>query len=121
MPKLNKKFIFEAKYDLKDGLPNLSSGTTSNPHHFHADFTTEGRDGDVMGTPKPFKFMPKLYTAPVIRRFKDKWYVEYYFSNPFFGKEPGQKEFERFKVYEDINHFKGDDQEEYAEKLREAV
>jgi integrase len=100
---------------------SLSSGTTPTPHHFQADFITEGRDGDVMGTPKPFKFMPKLYTAPVIRRFKDKWYVEYYFSNPFFGKEHGQKEFERFKVYEDINHFKGDEKEEYAQKLCESV
>lgn len=100
------------------GIP---SGTASPPRHFYADLTPGGRDGDVKGTGKPFRFMPKLYTAPVIRKFKDKWYVEYYFSNPFYPEYPGQKEFERFKVYEDINRFKGEDREQYAQKLCDSI
>ena len=44
-----------------------------------------------------------------------KWYVYYFYMHPFSGK------YERFKVYEDINLFRGDEKIQYAKDLRDAT
>nr|WP_295875584.1 site-specific integrase [uncultured Chitinophaga sp.] len=44
-----------------------------------------------------------------------KWYVFYFYMHPFSGK------YERFKVYEDINLFRGEEKIQYAKDLRDAT
>jgi integrase len=44
-----------------------------------------------------------------------KWHIEYHSQNPFTGKK------ERFKVYEDINRFKGIEKIQFALNLKDAV
>ena len=65
--------------------------------------------------------MPEFYTIPQIRRFKNKWYVEYYFKNPLYLLEESEREFTRFKVYEGINRYSGVEQENYATRLRKVI
>lgn len=62
-------------------------------------------------------YMSKLdYTPAEIHSEGLKWFVYYYFRNPFTHKK------ERFKVYEDINRFHDlKEKQDYAEKLRDAV
>lgn len=45
----------------------------------------------------------------------NKWYVRYSYRNPGTGK------FERIKVYEDVNRFKGEDKIKYSILLRDAI
>ncbi|RPE05578.1 site-specific integrase [Chitinophaga lutea] len=59
---------------------------------------------------RPAKIYPETLDLSV-----KKWYVFYSFIHPFTGK------FERFKVYEDINLFKGEEKVNYAKNLRDAV
>jgi integrase len=51
-----------------------------------------------------------------------RWYVEYYHKVPEGVRHLHQdKEWKRFRVYEDINRFKGDDRVEYGQLLLKAV
>lgn len=59
---------------------------------------------------KPAKIYPKDLNLD-----NPKWYVRYSFLNP------STQKFERFKVYEDINRYDGDDKILYATILRDAV
>lgn len=97
---------------------NLSSGTTSQIKPLSGFFSLEGHGRDKKGT---FRFMNDIFTKPVIRRYKGKWFVEYYYKNPLYLLNDTAREFERFKVYELINRYEGTAQEEYARDLRDAV
>lgn len=61
------------------------------------------------------------YRNPIIRRYADQWFVEYYYRCPADLLEYGFKEWQRFKVYEDINRYKGTEKESYAKLLCEAT
>jgi site-specific recombinase XerD len=63
---------------------------------------------DKMGT----KYID--YKPAKIKKGK-RWYVEYSF------KDPSTSKFKRFKVYEEINRLKGQEQEDYAKLLCDAV
>jgi integrase len=65
--------------------------------------------GGKKGTMKYVDYKP----AEIYRG--SKWYVQYSYRDPDTGK------FKRFKVYEDINRIKGDDQENYAMLLQKAI
>lgn len=54
------------------------------------------------------------YRLAQIKKGK-RWFVQYDF------RDPSTKKFRRFKVYEDINRKKGEEQENYAILLRDAV
>jgi len=74
-----------------------------------AGFTFLGTFGDTSETMKY-----KDYKPAKINKGK-RWFVSYLF------KDPDSKKFKRFKVYEDINRYGGEAQEDYAENLRKAV
>ncbi|WP_343302831.1 tyrosine-type recombinase/integrase [Chitinophaga niabensis] len=59
---------------------------------------------------RPAKIYPESMDLSV-----RKWYVYYWFMHPFKGQ------YERKKVYEDINLYKGESKVEYAKNLRDAV
>ncbi len=58
------------------------------------------------------------YRPARIVKTKTRWYVEYYYRVPLELREKVGKEWQRFRVFEDINIFKTDD---YAETLRNAI
>lgn len=65
----------------------------------------------------PSKFVH--YRPPRVVKTKTRWYVEYYYRVPQeLRLQYGDREWERFRVFEDINRYKDD---EYAGKLRDAV
>lgn len=65
--------------------------------------------------------MSTIYSKPAIKRFPGKWFVEYYYEVPaeLLGRYRSRKK--RVKVYEGINRQSPEDQDAYAEELREAV
>lgn len=73
------------------------------------------RDDNAMTVPRKYiHFRP-----PRIVKTKARWYVEYWYRIPIdLAIRFGNREWKRFRVFEDINRFKTD---EYAEKLRKAV
>lgn len=92
------------------------TGNTSSPSQLEkiepvprAGFRFLSNNSDVKGA----KYI--TYRPAKIRR-GSKWYIEYYYL------DPATKEFERFKVYENINRIKDPkDKEEFAKKLKDAV
>ncbi len=58
------------------------------------------------------------YKPPRIVKTAKRWYVEYWYRVPPELKDKYSKEYERFRVFEDINRYKTD---EYARLLRDAV
>lgn len=73
-----------------------------------ADFSFIRTYGATMGA-KHINYKPaEIYRGK-------KWYVYYSYWNPEKGK------FKRFRVYEDINRLKGQEQEEFAELLKKAI
>lgn len=115
---MKKTTTFDALKRSNDENHNLSSGTSSQIQSLSSYFRLEGHGRDKKGT---FRFMNDIFTKPVIRRYKDKWFVEYYYKNPLYLINDSAKEFERFKVYELINRYEGQAQEDYARDLRDAV
>lgn len=84
--------------------------------------TLQGQNRDETCRPKKHRFMKDIdYRTPVIRKYSDKWFIEYYYRCPADLMQYGFKEWQRFKVYEDINRFKGEEKDDYAKKLLEAT
>jgi site-specific recombinase XerD len=81
-------------------------------------FTHFRSNGDKTGTKKRF-LDPSYLPASIYPKNFDltipKWHVEYHFYNPLTRKK------ERFKVYEDINRFKGVEKIQFALNLKDAV
>jgi integrase len=63
----------------------------------------------------PKKYL--TYKPPRIVKAK-RWYVEYYYSVPVELREKYKRDWQRFRVFEDINRYKTD---EYADLLRQMV
>lgn len=99
----------------KYNQPPLNEFESPLPHtedpHSQRVFSFIDTYGDKMGTRKNI-----VYKEPKLKTSGKKWYVEYYYRIP---KElSSKKQWERFKVYEDINRIKTMD---YAYQLLKAV
>lgn len=75
-----------------------------------------GFHGVNSATIVPRKYI--TYRPPKIVKGKKRWYVEYWYRVPVELRDRYKKEFERFRVFEDINRYKNN---EYASLLRDAV
>lgn len=91
------------------GIPiSVASQNLKVEHSLEAGFRFMAAYGDKENT------MNFNYRKAQIKRGK-KWFIAYSYRNPDTGK------FQRFKVYEDINRYKGKEQEDYAELLMKAI
>lgn len=81
---------------------------------------------------KPFRFlktnsattMPRVfhdYRPPKLKKTKSRWYVEYWFRVPELLKGQYSREWKRFRVFEDINRYKGQEKDTYASVLLKNV
>ena len=62
------------------------------------------------------------FREPIIKKYPNKWYIEYYYRVPNeLTEEFDYKEWRRFKVYERINSYNGKEQEAYANQLLKDV
>lgn len=93
-------------------------------------FATSEKKGLII---KPFRFLlqnntttiprevPRLfshYRSPKLKKEPNRWYIEYWYRVPEELQPEYQKEWHRFRVFEDINRHKTD---EYANYLLKAV
>lgn len=117
-----EKSIFELElgyFKESEESPTLrSNAKSSRKGCFFALKTKGGQKADK----KRFMAVFQLnYRNPIIRRYSDQWFVEYYYRCPADLLQYGYKEWQRFKVYEDINRKKGQDKEDYAKLLCDAT
>jgi len=82
-------------------------------------FLVKGQKRDKKGT---FRMSKINFKNLQIKRYSDKWFVQYYFRvPPELWEMYGPKEFIRFKVYEGLNYLKGDEKEKFANHLLKDV
>lgn len=63
-------------------------------------------------------FIDINFKKPVIKRYPNKWCVQYYYKTPVeLSKDFNCKKWKRFRVYEGINSYKGQEQEDFAQQL----
>lgn len=75
---------------------------------------------DECATSVPTKYV--TYRPPKLVKGNKRWYVEYYYKVPSeLRAQYKDRDFWRFRVFEQINFYNGKQQEEYAEKLLKAV
>lgn len=103
----------------KERNQNPIFSTEYNRDAHKASFLVKGQKRDKKGT---FKMSKIKFKKVEIKRYPDKWFVQYYFRVPAeLWEMYDSKEFIRFKVYEGLNYFKGDEKEKFANQLLKDV